>query len=191
MVKLTKIYTRTGDKGDTGLVSGKRVSKTASRIEAIGAVDEVNAAIGVALAALTPDDPMTLLLSHIQNDLFDLGADLATPEKIDGALRLWPAQTEWLEAQIDKMNENLPPLTSFILPAGGVATSNLHLARAITRRAERDVWRLIETLPDGEIVFPAIPTYLNRLSDFLFVAARKTARRQGGEVLWQPGGNRP
>ncbi|WP_306250834.1 cob(I)yrinic acid a,c-diamide adenosyltransferase [Parvularcula sp. IMCC14364] len=189
MVKLNKIYTRTGDAGDTGLVSGARVAKTSPRIEAIGSVDELNAAIGLALASLD-DDALKKLLSHIQNDLFDMGADLATPDEMEGALRLDPAQATWLEEQMDALNDDLPPLTSFILPAGGQAPAALHLARAIARRAERDVWRLGENAPEGDMAHRTVTTYLNRLSDFLFIAARKTSLSLGREILWQPGKNR-
>ena len=189
MVKLNKIYTRTGDAGDTGLVSGARVPKTDARIQAIGSVDELNAAIGLALAAIE-DETLSGLLSHIQHDLFDLGADLATPGEMEGALRLDPAQISWLEERMDALNESLPALTSFILPAGGQGPAALHLARAIARRAERDVWRLTESLaPDGTKENP-VCTYLNRLSDFLFIAARHTTLAHGEEVLWQPGKNR-
>jgi cob(I)alamin adenosyltransferase len=185
MVKLNKIYTKTGDDGTTGLVSADRVSKTHPRIEAIGTVDELNAALGLALSHLN-DKAAAADLGRIQNDLFDLGADLATPEEMDGALRIVATQTEWLEAAIDRLNEDLPPLTSFILPAGSSAASALHLARAIARRAERDIWRLAES----EKASPEVTRYLNRLSDYLFVLARKIARDTDTEVLWQPGENR-
>ena len=189
MVKLTKIYTKTGDDGSTGLVSGDRVPKTDPRVAAMGAVDELNAALGMALAALGTDSPLVGTLSAIQNDLFDLGADLATPDDIEGALRVVPDQVSWLEGEIDRVNGDLPPLTSFVLPAGGAAASALHLARAIARRAERDVWVLREADADHN-VSPAMAHYLNRLSDYLFVAARTAARTGGEEVMWQPGKNR-
>ncbi len=190
MVKLTKIYTRTGDKGQTGLVSSDRVAKTSARIAAIGSVDELNAAIGVVLSALDDQSPLLPLLSHIQNDLFDLGADIATPEENEHALRIAPSQTAWLEQQIDALNDALPVLNSFILPAGLGATSHLHLARAIARRAERDVWCIAEELAAGELLSDEVAIYLNRLSDFLFVAARTEARNHDEEVLWKPGENR-
>ena len=189
MVKLTKIYTRTGDDGTTGLVSGDRVAKTHPRVAAMGSVDELNAAIGMVLAVLQAEDDLVTALGAIQNDLFDLGADLATPDEMDGALRVTADQVSWLEQRIDAINESLPPLTSFILPAGNAAAANAHLARAIARRAERDVWLLIEA-DSGKPVSRHVATYLNRLSDFLFVAARKLARDTGEETLWQPGANR-
>jgi cob(I)alamin adenosyltransferase len=185
VVKLNKIYTRTGDEGTAGLVDGSRVSKSSLRMAAIGEIDEANAAIGVALAALGDAEPARDLL-RIQNDLFDLGADAATPGEIDGALRIVPAQVERLEREIDAMNANLAPLTSFILPSGSAAVSALHLARAIIRRAERAAVALNEREP----LNPQLLAYLNRLSDHLFVAARFVAAREGGDVLWQPGATR-
>jgi cob(I)alamin adenosyltransferase len=185
VVKLNKIYTRTGDEGTAGLVDGSRVSKSSLRMAAIGEIDEANAAIGVALAALGDAEPARDLL-RIQNDLFDLGADAATPGEIDGALRIVPAQVERLELEIDAMNANLAPLTSFILPSGSAAVSALHLARAIIRRAERAAVALNEREP----LNPQLLAYLNRLSDHLFVAARFVAAREGGDVLWQPGATR-
>ena len=146
MVKLNKIYTRTGDGGSAGLVDGSRASKSSLRMTAIGEVDEANAAIGVAIAALTGADPSKQLLM-IQNDLFDLGADVATPGEIDGALRIVVNQVERLEREIDAMNAGLPPLTSFILPSGTAAVSTLHLARAVVRRAERASVALNESEP--------------------------------------------
>ncbi len=193
MVRLTKIYTKTGDDGRTGLVGGERVAKTAPRIEAIGVVDELNAAIGLALACDLPP-PIANALGRIQNDLFDLGADLATPNEMEGALRLDPAQTTWLERQIDDLNEGLPALTSFLLPSGSPSIAHLHFARTMARRAERRVWALIAHLddekPENAKLNPALGQYLNRLSDYLFVAARRLAHEQGREVLWQPGQNR-
>ncbi|MGK6354272.1 cob(I)yrinic acid a,c-diamide adenosyltransferase [Sphingomonas sp. DT-207] len=181
MVKLNKIYTRTGDDGTTGLVDGSRVSKADALMAAIGDVDEANSAIGVARAALG-DGPLEPILARIQNDLFDLGADLATPTGIEGALRIVPDQIAWLEAQIDSLNAGLAPLTSFILPAGESGTAALHLARAVTRRAERAaVAAQADALPLA---------YLNRLSDLLFVAARAASRDGPGEVLWVPGASR-
>jgi cob(I)alamin adenosyltransferase len=185
LVKLNKIYTRTGDQGTAGLVDGSRVSKASLRMAAIGEVDEANAAIGVAIAALGADG-LAGRLSTIQNDLFDLGADVATPNHVDGALRIVPAQVERLEHEIDAMNAQLAPLTSFILPSGSTEVSALHLARAVVRRAERAA----VALDQAEPLSPPLLAYLNRLSDWLFVAARATAARQGGDVLWQPGASR-
>lgn len=185
MVKLNKIYTRTGDGGSAGLVDGSRVSKASLRMAAIGEVDEANAAIGVAVAALGKGDiPDKLLL--IQNDLFDLGADIATPGEVDGALRIVASQVERLEREIDAMNLDLEPLTSFILPSGSAGVSALHLARAIVRRAERAA----VALDKAEKLNPQLLAFLNRLSDHLFVAARHVAASEGGDVLWRPGGTR-
>ena len=185
MVKLNKIYTRTGDGGSAGLVDGSRVSKSSLRMTAIGEVDEANAAIGVAIAALGGGEIALRLLS-IQNDLFDLGADVATPGEVDGALRIVASQVARLEIEIDEMNASLEPLTSFILPSGSLGVSALHLARAIVRRAERAVVALNEAEP----LNPHLLAYLNRLSDHLFVAARFVAAKEGGDVLWQPGATR-
>jgi cob(I)alamin adenosyltransferase len=185
LVKLNKIYTRTGDAGSSGLVDGSRVSKSSGRMVAIGEVDEANAAIGVAIAALA-DNPLTHRLLVIQNDLFDLGADVATPGKADGALRIVESQVERLEREIDAMNAPLEPLTSFILPSGSQAVAALHLARVIVRRAERAAVALNEAEP----LNPELLAYLNRLSDHLFVAARHVAATEGGDVLWQPGATR-
>ncbi|MCP3736382.1 cob(I)yrinic acid a,c-diamide adenosyltransferase [Sphingomonas sp. RP10(2022)] len=182
MVKLNRIYTRTGDAGTTGLVDGSRVSKADARMAAIGDVDEANSAIGAAVAALAGADPAARLVV-IQNDLFDLGADIATPEGIDGALRIVPAQVARLEAEIDAMNAGLAPLTSFILPGGDAAAAALHLARAIVRRAERSAVAV------GGLNVDAM-AYLNRLSDWLFVAARAVNGRGEGDVLWRPGASR-
>lgn len=185
MVRLNKIYTRTGDAGTTGLVDGSRVSKGDARMTAIGDVDELNSAIGVALIAL--EDPIIRTeIARIQNDLFDLGADLATPGEIEGALRIAPSQVTRLEAAIDALNVDLAPLTSFILPAGSAAAAALHLARAIARRAERSV----VTLMDAADVSPPALAYVNRLSDYLFVAARYVNQNAGGDVLWVPGASR-
>lgn len=185
MVKLNKIYTRTGDNGTTGLVDGSRVSKTDPRMVAIGEVDETNSAIGVAIVSLGAH-PVTKALARIQNDLFDLGADLATPgddfTPSEMVLRMIPAQSEWLEREIDALNDHLEPLRSFILPGG--AAASLHLARAISRRAERAAVAI-----DGA-VNPAALIYLNRLSDFLFVACRAVNQSGSGDVLWVPGGSR-
>ena len=185
MVRLNKIYTRTGDAGTTGLVDGSRVSKAEPLMAAIGDVDEANSAIGVAIAALAGQAPAATLLA-IQNDLFDCGADLATPPGIDGALRIVPAQVARLEAAIDALNADLTPLTSFVLPGGHAGAAALHLARAITRRAERSAVSLHEAEP----LNPHLLAYLNRLSDHLFVCARHVAASEGGDVLWQPGGGR-
>lgn len=185
MVKLNKIYTRTGDAGTTGLVDGSRVSKADARMVAIGDVDEANSAIGVALVAIPAGD-LREELARIQNDLFDLGADLATPGEIAGALRVTPGQTARLEAAIDRLNAELRPLDSFILPGGDPGAAALHLARAIVRRAERSA-----VACSGETaISPEILMYINRLSDFLFVAARYVNLNQGGDVLWVPGASR-
>jgi cob(I)alamin adenosyltransferase len=185
LVKHNKIYTRTGDGGSAGLVDGSRVSKSSLRMTAIGEVDEANAAIGVAIAALDGGDVAEQLL-RIQNDLFDLGADVATPGEVDGALRIVASQVGRLEREIDAMNASLDPLTSFILPSGSAGVSALHLARAVTRRAERAAVALHESEP----LNPQLLAYINRLSDHLFVAARFVAAREGGDVLWQPGATR-
>ena len=185
MVKLNKIYTKTGDGGSAGLVDGSRASKASLRMVAIGEVDEANAAIGVAIAALD-EGAITDHLLEIQNDLFDLGADVATPGDMDGALRIVTSQVERLERDIDVMNTRLAPLESFILPGGSAAVASLHLARAIVRRAERAAVALNEAEP----LNPQLLAYLNRLSDHLFVAARFVAAREGGDILWKPGATR-
>ncbi len=185
MVKLNRIYTRTGDRGSAGLVDGSRVSKSSPRMTAIGEVDEANAAVGVAIAALDPGDVADKLLT-IQNDLFDLGADVATPGDVEGALRIVASQVERLEREIDAMNAVLEPLTSFILPGGSPAVAALHLARTVVRRAERAAVALNEEEP----LNPQLLAYLNRLSDHLFVAARFVALSRGGDVLWRPGASR-
>lgn len=189
MVKLNKIYTRTGDDGTTGLVDGSRIEKHAARMEAIGTVDEANSAIGLIVCALT-DGPHIATLSRIQNDLFDLGADLATPgddfTPSEMVLRIVPAQTSWLEETIDELNGSLPPLTSFILPGGSEAAARVHLARTVARRAERTVSALAEREP----INPAALAYVNRLSDYLFVLARAINADGAGDVLWVPGQNR-
>ena len=184
MVVLNKIYTRTGDGGETGVVTGERLSKTAPRITAIGEVVEVNAALGIALGQIA-DETLRGTLLAIQNDLFDLGADLATPRTVQGELRLRPGRVARLEEEIDRINDALPALESFVLPSGPGGAGALHLARAVARRAERAVWALKEA---GEAVSDPVPHYLNRLSDLLFVAARQASRGGGGEVLWVPGG---
>ncbi len=189
MVKLNKIYTRTGDHGTSGLVDGSRVSKTAARMVAIGDVDEANSAIGVAVAVLDPASDLPTRLRMIQNEMFDLGADIATPFGTDfeeHALRIVARQVDRLEEEIDAMNADLAPLTSFILPGGSAAVASVHLARAIVRRAERAG----VALAAEEQVSTHALTYLNRLSDHLFVAARWIAAAEGGDVLWQPGATR-
>ena len=183
MVKLNKIYTRTGDDGSSGLVDGSRVSKSSVRMAAIGEVDEANAAIGMAIAELIPGD-LTEHLLGIQNDMFDLGADLATPGEI--GLRIVASQVARLEQAIDVMNAELEPLQSFILPGGSIAVAALHLARTVVRRAERAVVALNESEP----LNPQLLAYLNRLSDLLFVTARYVAAKEGGDILWKPGAMR-
>jgi cob(I)alamin adenosyltransferase len=189
LVKLTKIYTRTGDAGETGLVDGSRILKDHPRAQAIGDVDELNSAIGLALAAALPDDARAML-GRVQNELFDLGADLATPGEefapSEMVLRVVQAQIDRLEAEIDAMNEGLEPLRSFILPGGGEAAARVHVARAIARRAERSV----VTAARHDPLNPLTRKYLNRLSDHLFVLARVLAKEEGGDVLWQPGATR-
>ena len=183
MVRLNKIYTRTGDAGETGLVDGSRASKADPRFAAIGDVDEANCAIGLALLAVARDEARAML-GRIQNELFDLGADLATPDGIEGALRIQPAQIARLEREIDAMNEDLEPLRSFILPGGAGGSAELHLARAVVRRAER------AAVAAAEGFNPDALKYLNRLSDHIFVLARWAAREEGGDILWQPGATR-
>ncbi len=190
MVVLNKIYTRTGDAGDTGLASGERVSKSDPRVEAYGTVDELNAAIGVARLHSGQNDRIDAMLGRIQNELFDLGADLATPHDPAPAweaLRMVDNQVERLEAEIDWMNESLKPLDSFILPGGSPLSAHLHLARTIARRAERETIRLVET---GVAVTPQALRYLNRLSDHLFVAARRANANGAADVKWVAGGTR-
>jgi len=193
MVKLNKIYTRTGDDGTTGLVSGPRRSKADLRIEAIGAVDEANACIGLArLDTQTSRPGLDAMLARVQNDLFDLGADLATPD--DGKplghepLRIAAVQTERLEADIDAINAELEPLRSFVLPGGSSAAAALHLARTVARRAERIMVALAGKR--GEHVNPEGLKYINRVSDLLFVAARAVNDNGNADVLWVPGKNR-
>ncbi|MDQ3470789.1 MAG: cob(I)yrinic acid a,c-diamide adenosyltransferase [Pseudomonadota bacterium] len=185
MVKLNTIYTRTGDQGSAGLVDGSRVSKAGARMTAIGEVDEANAAVGLAIALLGNGETAQAL-RRIQNELFDLGADIATPGNIEGALRIVPEQVERLEREIDLMNEHLGALTSFILPGGSSEVAALHLARTVVRRAERAAVSLNQTEP----LNPHLLAYLNRLSDQLFVTARHVAAQQSGDVLWQPGATR-
>jgi cob(I)alamin adenosyltransferase len=192
MVKLNKIYTRTGDDGSTGLGSGERRKKYDLRVAAYGTLDEANAAIGIARLHTAGDETLDAALSRIQNDLFDVGADLCTPGKgrgPDGArLTVTQAQVDWLESEIDRLNDELAPLKSFVLPGGSPAAAYLHLARTICRRAER----LIAELKDkpGESVGAEVLQYVNRLSDFLFVAGRYANGKGARDVLWQPGQNR-
>lgn len=185
MVKLNRIYTRTGDAGTTGLVDGSRVPKDTAIVHAMGDVDEANSALGVAIAAMG-DDPNAATLLTVQNDLFDLGADLATPPGIDGALRILPDQVARIERAIDRVNDTLAPLTSFVLPGGAPAAAALHLARAIVRRAERSAVAASHVAD----VNPQTLAYLNRLSDFLFVLARAVNLSGVGDVLWVPGAQR-
>lgn len=185
MVSLTRIYTRGGDRGETSLGNGDRVPKHALRVEAYGTVDEANAAIGLARLDATGD--VDAMLARIQNDLFDLGADLCRPgDPGDGKLRVADAQVDRLEAEIDHLNADLAPLNSFVLPGGTRAAAYLHLARTITRRAER----LATELGVTEAVNPAAVKYLNRLSDHLFVLSRWVNDKGARDVLWVPGANR-
>ncbi len=190
MVTLNRIYTRAGDGGTTRLASGQPVSKSDARVEAYGAVDETNAAIGLARLSTTGDATLDPILARIQNDLFDLGADLATPpaerEAKTPALRIVPAQVARLEQEIDALNGRLEPLTSFVLPGGSPAAAALHVARTVCRRAER---RCV-ALTRSELVGAEALKYLNRLSDLLFVAARFANDEGRGDVLWTPGGTR-
>lgn len=185
MVKLTKIYTRGGDSGESGLVDGSRLSKNHSRFDAIGDVDEANATIGFARAAVLPRSAADRFLAGVQNDLFDLGADLATPGEMEGALRLSDGRSQALEAEIDALSEQLGPLTSFVLPGGSEAAARLHMARAQVRRAERTVVTLNAETP----LNPEILRYLNRLSDLLFQLARAENNMGQADILWKPGGN--
>lgn len=191
MVKLNKIYTRTGDDGTTGLVDGSRCPKHSARIAAMGLVDEANSAIGLAICALE-DESQRALLTRVQNDLFDLGADLATPAIDDDftpsemVLRIIPPQAEWIETQIDVLNDRLQPLTSFVLPGGSEAAARVHVARATTRAAERAMVALAAQDP----VNPAALAYINRLSDLLFVLARVANDDGCADVKWVPGQNR-
>ena len=193
MVKLNKIYTRTGDDGTTGLVDGSRIAKSDALMAAIGDVDEANSAVGIAVAALDPASDEAAMLSRIQNELFDLGADLATPPDIavgfgphEMALRIVPSQIARLEDEIDAMNGALDALRSFILPGGTEAAARLHLARAIARRAERAA----VTAGAARDLNPLALSYLNRLSDHLFVMTRHLNAAAGGDILWKPGATR-
>jgi cob(I)alamin adenosyltransferase len=189
MVRLTKIYTRTGDRGETGLVDGSRLPKSAPRMAAIGDVDELNSAIGVALTHTLPEGARAQL-GRIQNELFDLGADFATPgpdyAPSEMSLRIIPSQVERLEAEIDAMNADLESLRSFILPGGDPGAAAIHLARAICRRAERSA-----VTADADVgLNPTGLAYINRLSDHLFVLARWLNRAGAGDILWKPGATR-
>jgi cob(I)alamin adenosyltransferase len=191
MVKLNRIYTRTGDDGTTGLVDGSRCPKHSARIAAMGLVDEANSAIGLAICTLEGEAERALL-TRVQNDLFDLGADLATPSQngdftpSDMVLRIVPSQPAWIETQIDALNERLEPLTSFVLPGGSEAAARVHVARATIRAAERAMVALAAQDP----VNPAALAYINRLSDLLFVLARVANDDGRKDVKWVPGANR-
>lgn len=186
MVQLTRIYTKSGDKGKTSLGTGKRVLKSSLRIASLGDVDEANACIG--MARLFAEGEIDRILSHIQNDLFDMGADICVPEEKAPTerLRIDPHQVTFLEEKIDHYNHSLPPLTSFVLPGGSSLAATLHQARTVVRRAERTVCLLKETEPLNE----ALICYLNRLSDLLFVLARYANLQKEGDVLWVPGAHR-
>ncbi len=193
MVKLNKIYTRTGDDGTTGLGSGKRVAKYSLRVESFGTVDEANACVGMARVHTVVAFPeLDVMLARIQNDLFDLGADLCTPDVGEPLayepLRIVQEQVERLEREIDALNADLAPLNSFVLPGGSPASANLHLARTVSRRAERLMTHLVAQ--PGERVGSAAMKYINRLSDFLFVASRWVNDKGAKDVLWVPGKNR-
>ncbi len=193
MVKLNKIYTRTGDKGTTGLGTGERVAKYHGRIAAYGTVDEANAVIGLVRLHLADEDKLIdEILARIQNDLFDLGADLCVPDRGEELpyepLRVSDEQVERLEQEIDKLNAELQPLSSFVLPGGAPASAYLHLARTVSRRAERQMVELADD--EDEPVSAAAMKYINRLSDLLFVAGRYTNARGSGDILWVQGANR-
>ena len=185
-VRLTRIYTRGGDTGETSLGDGSRASKLDARIAAYGTVDELNAAIGVVLAGDLPDE-LSAPLVRVQNDLFDLGADLSVPLELEGRLRVTQAQVDELEQLCDRFNEGLPELRSFVLPGGTAAAAHLHVARTVCRRAERDVWSAAE---EHELN-PLVAVYLNRLSDLFFILSRYANASAGSaEPLWKPGGER-
>lgn len=192
MVVLNRIYTRTGDAGTTALGTGERRPKYDLRIGAYGTVDELNATIGLARLYTRESPDLEAMLARVQNDLFDLGADLCTPDtgrkRDDEPLRIVESQVTRLEQELDRLNESLSPLRSFVLPAGTAAAAHLHLARTVCRRAERLTVEL--SAKAGERVSPAAIKYLNRLSDFLFVAARFANDRGAADVLWAPGQNR-
>ncbi len=190
MVVLNRIYTRTGDGGETGLGDGARTAKHAARVEAYGTVDELNSVVGI--ARLRAEGRVDAVLSRIQNDLFDLGADLCRPPTAGEKdaeyppLRIAGSQVEWLETEIDALNAGLEPLRSFVLPGGSACSAHLHHCRTVARRAERRVVRLA----DGEEVSEVAIRYLNRLSDWFFVAARAANADRDGDVLWVPGAGR-
>ena len=192
MVKLNKIYTRTGDDGTTGLVTGPRRLKHDLRVEAYGTVDETNSVIGLARLHTADQPDLDAMLARIQNDLFDLGADLAAPDTGEELsyepLRIISAQVKRLESEIDALNASLDPLRSFILPGGAPAAAWLHLARTVSRRAERHMVALSKA--EGEVVSAAALEYINRLSDFLFVAGRHVNDGGKADILWVPGKNR-
>jgi cob(I)alamin adenosyltransferase len=192
MVVLNKIYTRTGDDGTTGLGTGERRKKYDCRIAAYGTIDETNAVLGLVRLHTADDAPLDAALSRIQNDLFDVGADLCMPGKGKGPggarLTVTEAQVDWLEQEIDRLNADLASLRSFILPGGSAAAAYLHLARTVCRRAERLMVELADQ-PEEDVT-PAALKYVNRLSDFLFVASRYANRQGARDVLWVPGQNR-
>ncbi len=192
MVLLNKIYTRAGDGGKTRLVTGEPVTKADARVEAYGAVDELNAVVGLVRLETAADAVLDPMLARIQNDLFDLGADLATPDLgVGAALRIVEAQVERLEGEIDRLNADLTPLTSFILPGGSRAAAVLHLARTVCRRAERRAVAFAHHVsPEAAAVHAPALRYLNRLSDLLFVASRHANAGGAGDVLWVPAANR-
>ncbi len=193
MVKLNKIYTRTGDDGTSGLVDGSRIPKYDVRFHAIGDVDEANSTIGFAIATLELEargEELIADLRRVQNDLFDLGADIATPGEDftpgEMTLRIVQQQVDWLEQAIDAANEGVPPLTSFILPGGSEQAAAMHIARATVRRAERSLLAAAATVS----INPLALHYLNRLSDYLFVLCRLINSSKGGDILWVPGASR-
>lgn len=190
MVKLNKIYTRTGDDGTTGLGTGARIKKHHLRVQAYGAVDEANAFIGAARLHIDDSNGLDSTLSRVQNDLFDLGADLCVPDNGEqvNSLRIHPEQVAWLERETDRLNADLEPLKSFILPGGSSGAAALHVARTVVRRAERLICELADM--SGEPVTPAAIQYVNRLSDLLFVMSRSANQNGADDVLWVPGQNR-
>ena len=193
MIRLDKIYTRGGDKGETSLSDGSRVAKYDLRVETYGTVDEANAHIGLARLECESESETDAMLGRIQNDLFDLGADLARPlnlEKTEHELRIIQSQIDRLENEIDDINTGLAPLTSFILPGGKASAAHLHVARTVTRRAERLATELMAKTANRDKINPLAAIYLNRLSDHLFVLARKINDSGATDVLWEPGKNR-
>ncbi len=186
MILIDRVVTRGGDRGQTSLGDGTRVRKDALRVDAYGTVDEANAIIGVLRATVTADTATHVFLGRIQNDLFDVGADLCVPGETSDRLRVTDAPSAALEAEIAAMNAGLAPLKSFVLPGGSLAAAHAHVARTVTRRAER----LVVSLAAAETVNPAVIRYLNRLSDYLFVLARHLNAQAGGDVEWVPGANR-